>query len=212
MNSSGVPGNIHALSGRRASINALWSGHVGERNATSPYPERNVRRSRVVSGRFAGTVSLSSLSSVRSTFLFASSGRNASTGSSSRSLHSSMRIIAATAVIGFVTEAKRKIVSRRIGAVRSKARVPIASTCSAPRRLMSATRPGSRALSTWRSRVSCILASRAEDSPSVFDRCVTEEWTFFSDVPVSSGCDSMLCSCHEEDVCEATRASPEVLL
>jgi hypothetical protein len=39
---------------------------------------------------------------------------------------------AATAVIGLVTEAKRKIVSRRIGAVRSNARDPIASTCSAP--------------------------------------------------------------------------------
>jgi len=52
--------------------------------------------------------------------------------------------IAATAVIGFVTEAKRKIVSRRIGAEWSNARVPMASTCSAPRPLMSATRPGSR--------------------------------------------------------------------
>ena len=38
-------------------------------------------------------------------------------GSSSLSLHSSTRIIAAAAVIGFVTEAKRNIVSGRIGAV-----------------------------------------------------------------------------------------------
>jgi hypothetical protein len=42
--------------------------------------------------------------------------------------------IAPTAVIGFVTEAKRKIVSRRIGAEWSNARAPMAFTCSAPAR------------------------------------------------------------------------------
>lgn len=171
MNSSGVPSNIHALSGRRASISALWSGHIGARNATSPYPERNVSRSRTVIGRFAGTESSSSLSIVRRTFRFASSGRNSSTGSSSRSLQSSTRAIAATAVIGFVTEARRKIVSRRIGAARSNASVPIASACSAPRRLRSATRPGSRPLSTWRSSVSCILLSRAGANPLTRANC-----------------------------------------
>ncbi len=47
----------------------------------------------------------------------ASSGRNSSTGSSSRSLHSSTRIIAAAAVIGFVIEAMRPK-SGDLGAVR----------------------------------------------------------------------------------------------
>jgi len=42
-------------------------------------------------------------------------GGSRSTGSSSRSLHSSIRIIVATAVIGLVIEAMRKIVSRRFG-------------------------------------------------------------------------------------------------
>ena len=72
--------------------------------------------------------------------------------------------------IGFATEASRKMVSRRIGAVRSNPRVPIASTCSCPRRLMSATRPGSRPRSTCRSRASCIRASRMWEKPLVVDR------------------------------------------
>ena len=89
MNSSGVPANSQSLSGRRASTIALSIGHVVERNTTSPYPERNVRRSRSVIGRFAGTVSSSALSIVRRTLRFASSGSHSSTGSSSLSLHSS---------------------------------------------------------------------------------------------------------------------------
>jgi len=107
----------------------------------------------------AGTVSSSSLSIIRNTRRFASSGRNSSTASSNRSRHSSTRIIAATAVIGFVTDAKRKIVSRRMAAVRSNASVPIATTCSTPPRLTTATSPGKRPLSTWRVRLSCIVAS-----------------------------------------------------
>ena len=42
-------------------------------------------------------------------------------------------VMAVIAVIGFVMEASRKIVSRRMGTVLSKAIVPIASTCSRPR-------------------------------------------------------------------------------
>ena len=100
---------------------------------TSPYPDRNVSRSRRVIGRFEGTVSSSGLSRVRRTLRSLSSGSHSSTGSSSLSLHSSTRIIAATAVIGFVIEASRKIVSRRIGDALPKAIVPIASTYSLPR-------------------------------------------------------------------------------
>ena len=95
-------------------------------------------------GRFAGTVSSSGLSIVRRTWRSFSSGSHSSTGSSSRSLHSSTRIMAPTAVIGLVMEASRKIVSRRIGTLLSKAMVPIASTCSRPRWWTSATSPGSR--------------------------------------------------------------------
>ena len=74
---------------------------------------RKVSRSRTVIGRFAGTVSSSGPSSRLSTRRLASSGSSRSTGSSSRSLHSSTRIIAATAVIGLVIEVMRKSVSRR---------------------------------------------------------------------------------------------------
>jgi hypothetical protein len=80
-----------------------------------------VSRSRSVIRRFAGTVSSSGLSIVRRALRSCSSGSHSSTGSSSLSLHSSTRIMAPTAVIGFVMEASRKIVSRRIGTVLSKA-------------------------------------------------------------------------------------------
>ena len=79
-------------------------------------------------GRFAGTVSSNGLSTVRRTLRFLSSGSQSSTGSSSLSLHSSTRIMPPTAVIGFVVEASRKIVSRRIGSLPSKAVLPIVST------------------------------------------------------------------------------------
>ena len=51
-----------------------------------------------------------------STRRLASSGSHGSIDSSSRNLHSSTRIIAATAVMSFVIEAMRKIVSRFMGA------------------------------------------------------------------------------------------------
>ena len=56
---------------------------------------------------------------------------------------SSTRIIAAAATIGLVTEAMRKIVSRRIGSPLSNAVVPMTSTWISPRRLSQVTRPGS---------------------------------------------------------------------
>ena len=99
-------------------------------------------------GRCAGTVSSSGPSSRFSTLRSASSGSSRSTGSSSRSLHSSTRIIAAAAVIGLVIEEMRKIVSRRIGSLPPSAFVPIASTCTSPRRLTSVTSPGTSPRST----------------------------------------------------------------
>ena len=116
-------------------------------------------------GRFAGTVSSSGLSIVRRTWRSFSSGSHSSTGSSSLTLHSSTRIMAPTAVIGLVVEASRKIVSRRIGTLLSKAMVPIVSTCSRPRWWTSATSPGIWPLSTWRRRAACIRARRALEKP-----------------------------------------------
>ncbi len=68
-------------------------------------------------GDGGGRPDSSGASSGLSTLRCASSGRNSSTGSSSRSLHSSTRIIAAAAVIGFVIEAMRPK-SGDLGAVR----------------------------------------------------------------------------------------------
>ena len=82
---------------------------------TMPKPMRKVSRSRTVIGRCAGTVSSSGPSRRFRTWRSASSGSSRSTGSSSRSLHSSTRIMVAAAVIGLVIEEMRKIVSRRIG-------------------------------------------------------------------------------------------------
>ena len=65
-------------------------------------------------GRFAGSVSSQWAVEPFSTRRPASSGSSRSTGSSSRSLHSSTRIIAAAAVIGLVMDEMRKIVSRPI--------------------------------------------------------------------------------------------------
>jgi hypothetical protein len=115
---------------------------------TMPKPMRKVRRSRSVVDRFAGSVSSSGPSSLFNTWRSANSGNSRSTGSSSRNLHSSTRIIAAAAVIGFVIEAMRKIVSRLIGSALPSAFMPIASTCASPRRLTSATKPGTSPRST----------------------------------------------------------------
>ena len=86
-------------------------GHGAEKSI--PMPSRNVRTSRTVMERVAGTVSPSNgpRPSTR-TLRPASSGSRSSTGSSSRSRHSSTRISAATALIGFVIDERRKIESR----------------------------------------------------------------------------------------------------
>src|SRR3954447_17589038 len=69
-----------------------------------------------VIGRVAGTVSSRSEEIDRNTRRLASSGSHGSIDCSSRSLQSSTRIVAATAVMGLVIEAMRKIVSRVIAA------------------------------------------------------------------------------------------------
>jgi hypothetical protein len=48
----------------------------------------------------------------------------------------------ATAVIGFVIDVMRKIVSRRMGSLRFKALPPTAWTCVSPRLLTRVTMPG----------------------------------------------------------------------
>ena len=104
-------------------------------------PKVKVSRSRAVIGRRAGTVSSTAPSMLPNTLRSASSGRKASTGSSSRSLPSSTSIKVAAAITGLVIEAMRKIVSRFIGGP-SKDCVPTASTWTSPWRLTSATTPG----------------------------------------------------------------------
>ena len=112
--------------------------HIGDRRAAE----------RWMIERFAGTTSSRALSGARRTFRLASSGSHSSTGSSSRNRRSSRRIIAATAVIGLVVDARRKIVSRRMGAAPPKASVPIVSARTSPSETTSATRPGSSPPST----------------------------------------------------------------
>jgi hypothetical protein len=109
---------------------------------TLPMPRRWVSKSRTVIARRAGTVSSSSASSVLSTRRFANSGSQPSMGSSRRSRHSSTSNIAAAAVIGFVSDAMRKIVSRCIGALAFTMKVPSGSTCTSSFRETSVTRPG----------------------------------------------------------------------
>ena len=78
--------------------------------------------------RAAGTVSSSCETMDFSTRRFASSGSHASIDSSRRSVHSSTSIMAATAVIGLVSDAMRKIASRRMGAGFPRDIVPSVST------------------------------------------------------------------------------------
>ena len=102
----------------------------------------------MVIGRWAGTESSSSASGRRSTCRLASSGSSRSTGSSSRSMHSSTQIMPAAAVTGLVIEEMRKIVSRRSGSSEPSAMAPIASTWPSPRRATMVTRPGTSPRST----------------------------------------------------------------
>ena len=89
---------------------------------------RKVSRSRTVIARSAGSVSSSGADMDFSTRRLASSGNHGSIDPSRRNLHSSTRIIAATAVMGFVSEAMRKIVSPLIGAGSPTDIVPSDST------------------------------------------------------------------------------------
>ena len=66
-------------------------------------------------GRVAGTTSSTALSGARTTFGSASSGSHRPTGSSMAIRPSSTSIMTAAAVIGLVTDAKRKIESLAIG-------------------------------------------------------------------------------------------------
>src|SRR5665647_142407 len=147
------------------SLIAFWMGYVSGGAMTMPKPIVKAKRSRTVIGRIAGTVSWSGPSSRFRTLRSASSGSSRSTGSSRRSLHSSTRIIAAAAVTGLVIDEMRKIVSRRIGSLPPTAVVPIASTCTSPRRLTSVTRPGAWPPSTCPATTSCMRPSRASDNP-----------------------------------------------
>src|SRR6266446_4585828 len=137
---------------------------------TMPKPMRNVSKSRKVIDRFAGSVSSIGPSSRFNTRRSASSGKSRSTGSSSRSLHSSTRIIAAAAVIGLVIEAMRKIVSRSTGSPSPSVFMPSASTCTSPCRLTSATRHGTSLRSTNPAITSCKRPSRVFDNPAEFIR------------------------------------------
>ena len=111
-----------------SSARASAIGTVPGAAATMPRPMVKVSRSRTVIGRCAGTVSSRSASGRFSTCRLASSGSSRFTGSSSRRAHSSIRIMAAAAVMGLVIEEMRKIVSRRIGSSEPAAIAPIAST------------------------------------------------------------------------------------
>ena len=70
----------------------------------------------------------------------------------------------AAAVTGLVIEATRKMFSRCIGTLLSKAIVPIASTCVSPRLLTSVTTPDRRPFTMWRPIASCIRTSRSSEN------------------------------------------------
>src|SRR5919201_3643189 len=71
------------------------------------------------------------------------------------------------AVIGLVSDAMRKSVSRRMESVPCIAMLPSTSTCVSPRRLTSATSPGTTPRSTYPASTSCSRPRRAADSPPV---------------------------------------------
>ncbi len=153
------------------SLTALWIGYWSGGPQIMPRPMRKLSRSRALIGRLAGTVSSSGPSMRFNTLRLASSGSRWSTGSSSRSLHSSSRIIVATAVIGLVIEVMRKMVSRRIGSLPPTALLPITSTCISSRRLSRVTRPGRVPRSTWPAMTWCMRSSRPLENPLLFMPC-----------------------------------------
>ena len=117
-----------------SSASARWIGSVSGGAKTVPNPNRELRRSSTVIGRSAGTVSSSSASSARSTRRSASSGSRSSTAWSRPTIPSSTSDIVATAVIGLVSDAMRKMADRSSGVGSSNDDVPIVSTrTSSPR-------------------------------------------------------------------------------
>lgn len=127
-------------------------GYVPGSAMTIPNPSRNVRRSRTVIGRAAGTVSSRSLSTPRSTRRPASSGSHRSTGSSRQIWPSSTSWSAATATTGFVRDEIRNIVPSLIGVGASSAWCPSTTVrCSSPDRT-TATSPGTAPRATCRAR------------------------------------------------------------
>jgi hypothetical protein len=129
-----------------SAVIARWIG--SDSSNVAPKPSVKVSRSRTVIGRRAGTVSPTGPSSCRRTRRCAISGSQRSAGASSVSTPSSTSIITAVAVIGFVIDAMRKIVSRRIGAVPPSAVVPTMSTATSSPCATSHTAPGNSPCAT----------------------------------------------------------------
>ena len=119
-----------------------------EKSDGKPQPARKVIRSRAVIGRTAGTTSSTGEDGVGTTTGDASSGSHRAIGSSRSSCPSSTRIIPAAAVIGFVMEATRKIVSGVIAALPSRSSEPAAASSISSLRATSATTPGASPVST----------------------------------------------------------------
>ena len=167
---SGVRGSGGPMTSCR-SCAALTIGNGGSKvgSMISPWPIRKVRRSSTVMGRRAGTVSSSGPSMRLSTSRFASSGSSRSTGSSRASAPSSTSNIVARARIGFVIDVMRKIVSRRIGSLEPKARVPIVSTWTSSPRATSVTMPGSSPFATRAAIASCKRPRPGCDLESITD-------------------------------------------
>ena len=123
-------------------------GHGAEKSM--PSPSRNVRTSRTVIGRWAGTVSPSiAPRPSTSTRRAASSGRRSSIGCSKRRRHSSTSSSAPTATIGFVMEAMRKMESRRTGSGWPLVSAPATPTSTSSARAASQATPPRLPRSTW---------------------------------------------------------------
>ena len=102
----------------------------------------------------------------------AKAGMYFDTGSASDSLPSSIRIMAATVVIGLVIEAMRKIVSLVIGALVSLSRKPKESNITIlPLRAISTTAPGSSLFFTPSSRRSLSRFRRVDWKPTSSGDC-----------------------------------------
>ncbi len=107
---------------RPSSASARWIGKLPGGAITDPKPSRKLSRSSSVIGRSAATVSSRSASIARRTRRPASSGTSPSIGCSSRRTPASTSAIAATAVMGLVSEAIRKMASALEGGGRRERR------------------------------------------------------------------------------------------